>query len=59
MWLPEDEELMFESRSLVYEMSGIPIPEQMHYPNRRWYTMYKAAIKRHKQKIELAVMSRL
>ena len=57
-WLPDDPERMFEARSLVYEMSGIPIPDQMRYRNREWMTMYEASIKRYRQKIELAAMSR-
>ena len=51
--LPNDEELLIEARSQVYEATGIPIDKQLSLPNSQWLTMHKVAMKRYKQKLEL------
>ena len=56
--LPDDEALIFEARSLVYEMSGISVEAQKAYPISKWYQMYEVSMKRLKQKTELALLSR-
>ena len=49
---------MLEACSLIYEMSGISIREQKQMKIPEWYAYYEMAIKRQKDKLNIAMMGR-
>ena len=49
---------ILEASSLIYEMSGISIREQKNMKIPEWYSYYQMAMKRQKEKINIAMMGR-
>jgi len=49
---------VLEASSLIYEASGINVIEQRKMTVNEWYALYKMAVKRQKEKVNIAMMGR-